>query len=51
MALASRYHFSYLISYAKRVKENVEMVELDLISKTLAEFPEVIKRISALIKQ
>ena len=50
MELADKYNFRYLIDYSARIKEDVDMVELESIRKTLSEFPAIIKRISDLIK-
>jgi hypothetical protein len=48
MNLATEYHLTYLTRYSARIKESVDMVELESIRMTLSEFPVIIKRLSSL---
>ncbi len=49
-SFAKKYQFNLLISYSNQLSESLEFVQLEAISKTLEEFPDIIKRMEALIK-
>jgi PAS domain S-box-containing protein len=46
-----KYNFGYLIDYSTRIRDSVEMVELESISLSLLEFPKIIKKLSGIIKK
>ena len=41
-----QYDFSYLIEYADLVLENIEMIDIEALNKTLSEFPDILTEIS-----
>jgi hypothetical protein len=49
-SFAKKHQFNLLISYSNQLSESLEFVQLEVISKTLEEFPIIIKRIEAFIK-
>lgn len=44
------YNFDFLIAYANKIKDDIDMVDLESLKKVMYEFPFIIKRISELIK-
>lgn len=47
--LAVSYNFEYLANYAGRLKEELEIIDLESIRESLQEFPEIVNKISDLI--
>lgn len=47
-ALAGEYNFEYLSSYAARMKDEIEMLDLQALGKTMAEFPAIVNKIRQL---
>ncbi len=47
---AKEYEFEYLIRYAARLKEDIELIDLDLLKNEMNEFPKIITTIQQLIK-
>ena len=44
--IANEYSFSYLTDYADKIQEDLEIVDLEAIKVTLAEFPMIINNLS-----
>ncbi|NJK97302.1 MAG: hypothetical protein HC905_22480 [Bacteroidales bacterium] len=48
---AKQYKIRLLIAYAAKIKEDLEIINLDSLHKTLQEFPEKIEMLNQLLKQ
>jgi PAS domain S-box-containing protein len=48
--MADEFHFQFLIDYSKRIKEDVDMVDLESLHNTLLEFPDIMNKLSQLVK-
>jgi hypothetical protein len=49
--MAEKYNFKFLINYADKIIEDVDMVDLEAIQGNLFKFPDIIKKISRLLNQ
>lgn len=45
LAFAKEYGFDYLIRYATKLKEDIELIDLDLLKNDMNEFPKIITTI------
>jgi PAS domain S-box-containing protein len=49
-AIAQQFNCEYLINYAKKITEDIEMIELESLKVRLGEFPGILKKLSQIIK-
>jgi len=49
--MAEKYDFRFLINYADKIIEDVDMVDLEAIQGNILKFPDIIKKISRLLAQ
>ena len=47
--MAKQFNCEYLLAYAKKITEDVEMIELEALRKHLGEFSVIIKKIEQTI--
>ena len=48
--LAAANSFQYLVDYANRIKEDVEMIDLESLKETLYECPVIIEQLTQFLK-